>query len=170
MENMDQFKERGIVKFNQLFSLPSNDRIPGLIEKYSKIKIHALIVKILTDFQNSFNLIRPMSEEQIVSCAFAIMESAHEDNLGMEDLVIFFEGAKMAKYGRILDRLDQQTIFELMEQYREARHGEYLRINQEKQSYFKSLGPMDRGIDYIKEEEENLHKIQLERFKKNNTQ
>jgi hypothetical protein len=164
IKNLDQFKERGMVKFETVLLIPLKDRLPGLVEQYGKEKIHSLLIVLLTDFCNSFNLIRPMTPDQIVMCAFDLIDTSYEDYLSIEDFVLFFQGAKSAKYGKILDRMDQQTVFELFENYRQQRHEEYLRIKEEKESNYKSIGGGIRSSDE-KGMKELLHEAQLEHFK-----
>lgn len=163
-KNLEQFKERGVVKFESVLSIPVKDRLPGLVEQYGKEQIHGLLIILLTDFANSFNLIRPMTPDQIVTCAFEMIETSYEDYLSIEDFTLFFQGAKSGKYGKVLDRMDQQTIFEMFEVYRQRRHENYLRIKEEKESNYKSLGGgirtnEDKGM------KELLHEANLEYFK-----
>jgi hypothetical protein len=145
-KNLQQYRVNGLVKYDALLSIPYTDRLPGLIEKYGKEKVHAVIVAMLTEWVNSFNVVRPMTPDQIVSCTHEILNSSHEDYLGVEDLIIFFQGAKNGKYGKVYDRIDQQTIFEMMEVYRQQRHEEYFKIKEEKDAQFKALGPSERTV------------------------
>lgn len=167
VKNLDQFKEHGMIKFENVLSIPVTDRIPGLVEKYGKMSIHGLIVVMLTKFVNSFNLIRPMTGEQIVECAFEMIDSASEDTLSIEDFALFFQGAKSAKYGKVLDRMDQQTVFELFENYRQERHSKYLQLKYEKEAQYKSSGIRTSDEKGLKE---LLHEANLEHFKKTNSQ
>jgi hypothetical protein len=141
-ENIKQFKGSGIPLYLKLMAIP--DRIPALTIVYGQKKIHAVVTALLTSFCNSFNVIRPMSTDQIVQCAFDIIESCTEDFLAMEDLVIFFDHARLGHYGKIYDRLDQQTIFEMLEQYREKRHQAFMSHKQDEHTQFKVQGPDDR--------------------------
>jgi hypothetical protein len=88
-----------------------------------------------------------MTESQIVSCSFELMNTASEDQLSIEDLTVFFNGAVAGKYGRILDRMDQQILFELLENYRQERHISYSRLQEERHIQLKSLGPIDRSCE-----------------------
>jgi len=152
------------VKFESLLTIPVKDRLPGLIDQYGKETIHGLLIVLLTDFANSFNLIRPMTADQIVMCAFEMIDTSYEDYLSIEDFALFFQGAKSAKYGKILDRMDQQTIFELFENYRQQRHEKYLQKKEEKESNFKRIGGGIRSSDE-KGLKELLHEANLEYFK-----
>ena len=88
-----------------------------------------------------------MSADQIAFCALAIMQTAEEDRLSLNDLVVFFEGAKQSKYGRILDHIDQSVIFEHLEVYREYRHQWIMSKREEMHAQYKSMGFKDRSSD-----------------------
>lgn len=164
-KNIQQYKQNGIVKFDSLLSVPFKDRLPGLVEQYGSQKIHALLVVMLTNFCNFYNVVRPMTAEQITSCAFEIMNSSSEDYLSIEDLTIFFDGAKSSKYGRVLDHLDQHVIFEMLETYRQERHTQYQNFKEEKQSNYKSMGDNFRLCDDLTEIKNLFHQANVEYFK-----
>lgn len=106
-----------------------------------------------------------MTAEQIVSCAFEMIDSSYEDYLSIEDFSLFLQGAKSAKYGRILDRLDQQTVFELFENYRQQRHESFMRQKEEIQSQFKVSGGGIRTSEDTKDLKTLMHEANLEHFK-----
>lgn len=161
IKNLDRYKDKGIVSFKNILSIPIEDRLPGLVDKFGKEKIHGLLIILLTDFVNSFNLIRPMTAEQIVLCAFEMIDSSYEDYLSIEDFSLFFQGAKSAKYGRVLDRMDQQTIFELFENYRQQRHEKYISIKEEKEFQYKSYGSGIRTSEDTKDLKTLMHEANL---------
>lgn len=168
IKNLDQFKEKGMVKFKNLLEIPVKDRLPGLVTEYGKEKIHGLLIVLLTDFVNSFNLIRPMTADQIVACAFDLIDTSYEDYLSIEDFTLFFQGAKSAKYGKVLDRMDEQTVFELFENYRQQRHESYLRLKEEKESQYKSYGSSFRTSEDTQELKDLMHAANLGYFKNQN--
>lgn len=132
------------------------------------MRVHGLLVVMLTDFCGFYNVIRPMSADQIVSCAFDILSSSSEDFLSIEDLTLFFQGAKMGKYGKIYDRLDQQLIFEMLEIYRQERHEKYVNIQEEKHANYKAMGSMTRsGADEMQEIKNLFHQANLQYYKEN---
>lgn len=156
------------MNYENLLLIPVKDRLPGLLAEYGPKKVHGLLVVMLTQFCNCFNVIRPMTAEQIVECANEILSSSHEDYLSIEDLSIFFSGAKNGKYGKIYDRLDQQTIFEMMEIYRQERHEKYLSIKEEQNSNLKASGPQFRSSEDVQEIKELFHKANLQYYKGKN--
>lgn len=156
-----------MVKFESLLSIPLKDRMVGLVTQYGKEKIHGLLIVMLTDFCNFYNVIRPMSAIQIVDCAFELINTSIEDYLGIEDFTIFFQGAKNGKYGKIYDRLDQQIIFDMLEMYRQERHEKYMSVKEEKESNYKAAGDSFRLCDDMTELKDLFHQANLEYFKSN---
>ena len=63
-----------------------------------------------------------MRPEQIIDLTDAIIESAGEDQLAIEDLLLFLQGLLGGKYGRMYESMDMPKFFEFFEQYREQRH------------------------------------------------
>lgn len=141
---IDQYREGMIIKFDKLLSVPFVDRLPALMQTYGEEKIHVLVTVMLMDFCNNYNVVRPMNAGQIVSCAYEIMHSSKEDYLSVEDLAVFFHGAKQGKYGRILDHIDNHIIFEMLNEYRDQRHREYMRIKESQHLEVKALGTSER--------------------------
>ena len=145
-----RYKESGRPLFVNLLAI--HDRIPRLVNVYGQKLIHAVVASLLGSFCNSFNVVRPMTPEQIMQCAFDMIESANEDQLSIEDIVIFFDQARQGNYGKVYDRLDQQTIFELFESYRQARHEAFRSIQETKHLERKGQGPADRNdVDEIQQ-------------------
>lgn len=142
--NARKYLNGDVVQFDKLLSISLYDRIPNLTHVYGVEKIHAVVSALLKGFCDSYNVIRPMNSDQIIQCAYDLVLTSQDDQLSIEDYVIFFKGAKEGKYGKVLDRLDQQTIFEMLEQYRQQRYSEYLNIKDEQHTQFKGLGPTDR--------------------------
>lgn len=168
--NLEKYRENGIIKFENLLSIPFKDRLPGLVKEYGIKTIHGIIIIMLTDFCNYYNVIRPMTAEQIVDCAYEMINSSGEDYLSIEDFTIFFQVAKNGKYGKIYDRLDQQTIFDLLEVYRQERHEKYIAIKEEKESNYKAMGDKFRSCDDVTQIKDLFHQANVDYFKnKNNT-
>lgn len=163
--NIEQYREGGVIRYDKLLGIPLKDRMVGLVNQYGKEKIHGLLILMLTDFCNFYNVIRPMSATQIVDCAFELINTSIEDYLGIEDFTIFFQGAKNGKYGKIYDRLDQQLIFEMLEVYRQDRHEKYLSVKEEKESNYKATGDNFRICDDASLLKDLFHQSNLEYFK-----
>lgn len=131
-------------KYDALLSIPVSDRLPELSKKVGVSEIGKIIMAEITKFQNCYNVIRPMNADQIAQCAFSILQSSEEDFLSLQDIIIFFEGAKQGKYGKVYDRLDQQVIFDMLEIYRESRHQSLINMKEEQHSQYKTVPINDR--------------------------
>jgi hypothetical protein len=92
------------------FSLILSDGTQMSILKKDK-GIHFLgsvMIMLITDFQKSFNLIRPMDNEQVANLSMELINDYW--SYRFEDFVAFFQLAKKGVYGKILDRMDANTI------------------------------------------------------------
>jgi hypothetical protein len=143
-EIMQTYTNRGAVKFDEVLKISLHARIPNLTHVYGFKNIHKLLGAMLTAFNESMNLIRPMTADQIFECSRDLVMTTEEDQLSIEDYVLFFKGAKEGKYGRILDRMDHQTVFSMLEEYRQERHRQLIRIKDEKHQALKDTGSTER--------------------------
>lgn len=143
-EIMQTYTHRGMVKFDEVLQISLYARVPNLTHVYGFKNIHKLMGAMLTAFNESLNLIRPMTADQIFECSRDLVMTSEEDQLAIEDYVLFFKGAKEGKYGRILDRMDHQTIFSMFEEYRQERHRQMIRIKDEKHQALKGTGTTER--------------------------
>jgi hypothetical protein len=132
------------VLFDKVLSISMYSRIPHLTHVYGFDSIHDILTALLTQFSNSLNLIRPMSADQIFETSYDLVMTTQEDQLSIEDYVLFFKGAKEGRYGIIRDRMDQQTVFELLEAYRQERHRQFIAIRDEKHQQLKGSGPAEK--------------------------
>jgi hypothetical protein len=152
----------GEPNFTELMKIPVSDRLPGLAEKLGVAELGKVLMAEITKFQLCYNVIRPMNLDQIAQCAFALIQTSEEDYLSLEDVIIFFEGAKQGKYGKIFDRLDQQIIFEMFELYRQQRHENLLRIKDEMSSQHKALPINDKLSDMFESEKDKMKSANIE--------
>lgn len=96
-----------------------------------------------------------MNEEQIVELADMIIDQSHEDNLGLEDVLLFLSDLLTGKAGKIYDRLDIPTFFELFETYRQKRHDEMKSFRDDLDAQHRALPINDRFVhDSVESEKE----------------
>jgi hypothetical protein len=69
-----------------------------------------------------------------------IIEQSGEDNLALEDFLLFGQKFLVGEYGKIYDRMDVPTFFEFFEKYRQLRHEAILNVREEQHAQFKSMG------------------------------
>lgn len=158
--HLNAFKERGIIKHDKTLRIPSKDRIPALTatdDGYNQI-LTLLCARLKVTFDN-MNLKRGMNEDQIINLAEEIINESHEDNLSLEDVLLFLQQLITGKAGRILDRMDIPLFFELFEHYRQDRFLALRYIQYEAECNYKSLGDQTRTSDGRAENDANTHQV-----------
>lgn len=153
--HLSTFKERGVVSFQKILAISSSDRIPALSrtqEGRGDILV-ALTASLKSAFSN-INLRVGLNEDQLIELADAIIDQSSEDNLSLEDVLLFLQKLLVGDAGKIYDRMDIPTFFELFETYRQDRHEAILRIREEQQSQHKSFGNPNRWSEAQDKEEE----------------
>lgn len=140
-----RFKEKGEPNHLAVMSLvPKSERLPALASLYGTDKIAAVLSKAITKALNKFNLRVGMNAEQVADLAYALIDDAESDNLAIQDVMLFLDGFAMYKYGKVYDRMDMPTFFEMLEVYREKRHQEFVRYKEEQDSQYKAYGDTNR--------------------------
>jgi hypothetical protein len=146
---LQQFEKDGEVQFDLLWNILPTDRIPALSEEYSKRRMYKLIATLLKEFSISIPLpkTKKLNDTRINVCACDLMISAHEEELSIEDLILFFERTKAGNYGPIKKYLTHQIIKEKLDMYLEERRKAFSSFSQRKHSELKALGPVERICD-----------------------
>lgn len=88
-----------------------------------------------------------MNDDQVVDLAEAIIDSSHEDRLAIEDVLLFLRDMLTGKCGKIYDRMDMPTFFEMFEVYRSMRFQVKERFKEEREAQFKVVGYSNRSFD-----------------------
>lgn len=142
-----QYEQNGAPDFRQLLAIPLLDRIPGLISGYGMKRTYRMIKMLLQEFCYAIALpkSKKLSETGISGCTCDIILTAYEDQLSLEDLMLFFERAKRGKYGSFRNMLTHYSIMQKLEQYRNDRHKAYAALKEEKEAELKSRGPQERS-------------------------
>ena len=141
-----QYSTADGANFEALLSIPSSERIPALISEYGLKRMHRLLKTILNEFCYSIKL--PKSKKltetktSVVACDLILV--ADEDQMSMEDVIVFFELAKNGKYGKFKTLLTHYSIMEKLEQFRQERYTTYIRIKEKKEAEVRLLGPTER--------------------------
>ena len=125
-------------------NVPVSERLPALSKIYGTEKISGILSLAITKTLNSFNLRVGMNPNQVMELAYSLIEEAEQDQLAIQDILLFLEGLPKYKYGKVYDRMDMPTFYELFEVYREQRHQEYVNAKEEKHAQFKSMGDSNR--------------------------
>lgn len=148
-----RFKEKGeVLPMKIIEFVPVSERLPALAKLYGNDKIAAVLSKSITRALNNFNLRVAMTPEQIADLSYAILDEAEQDQLAIQDLLLFLEGMVKYKYGKVYDRMDMPTFFEMLEKYREERHLAYMNGKEEAHAQFKAMGDSNRTSQDIDKE------------------
>jgi hypothetical protein len=118
-----------------------NDRIPELIKtEVGRDNVFIALVASIKSLFNNINLRVGLNEDQMIEIAEQVIEQSHEDNLALEDFLLFGQKFLVGEYGKIYDRMDVPTFFEFFEKYRQRRHEAILNHRYEEHSQCKAEG------------------------------
>lgn len=150
---MCRYKEKGeALPLRVIELVPVAERIPALKEMYGTDKIAAVLSKQITRTLNNFNLRVGMTPEQVADLSYSILDEAESDQLAIQDILLFLDGLPKFKYGKVYDRMDMPTFFEMLEKYREERHQAYINVKEEEHAQFKAMGDSNRTSQDIDKE------------------
>jgi len=156
------FKDKGNpVPLKVIQQIRREDRLPALAKKYGEAIVGAVLSKAIQKALSNFNLRVGMTAEQVVDLAYMLIESAEEDQLALEDILLFLDGLVKNKYGKVYDRMDIPTFFELLEKYREERHKAYMDFKEEIESQHKAMGDSNRTSELLDQTEKNKHRTAM---------
>lgn len=143
---LKQFVAGDQILFEGLLAIPLSERIPGLIKEYGLKRAHRLIKMVLQEFCYSIPLPKSakLSDTKIAACACDLILAAYEDQLGLEDLIVFFEKAKQGKYGKFKGLLTHFGIMQKLEQYRLERSEVYYRLKEAQEAALKKMNEIPR--------------------------
>ena len=154
---INNFKhQNGAANFPALLCIPSDERIPAMA-KHDIRRTSMMITASLTMALESMNLARPMNEGQIMDLASAIIETAAEDNLAIEDLVLFLQKMIRGQYGPMYESMDIPKFMDKFEEYREDRYQSLRNIQEENHAQYKAL-PVNERFSEMSDTEVKKHK------------
>lgn len=125
-------------------NIPVKDRLPGLVQTYGIDKVSAILAKAITRTLANFNLRVGMNADQVLELSLQLIDSSNEDQLAFEDIMLFLDGMVKYKYGKVYDRMDMPTFFEMLEVYRDERHKDFISHKEEMESQYKAYGDSNR--------------------------
>lgn len=133
----------GIVNYPALFEIKAEDRLPELAKKDFK-QIVSIVVAGLTLSFEAMNLSRSMNDNQIIDLAETILDSSNEDNLALEDVMLFLQKLTRGEYGKLYESMDIPKFMEFFEKYREERYQAANNLRYEQNIQHKALPINDR--------------------------
>lgn len=139
---VQNYQQEGVVNYEALLSIPQSERIPGLIENYGKKTVHRLLVMMLKEFNNKLVLpkAKKLTDTKTSMAACELMLSSYEDQLSLEDVILFLQRAKAGLYGPIKNLILPSVLFDKFEMYRQARHDVFIKKKATRDAEFKAMG------------------------------
>jgi hypothetical protein len=143
------YRERGVVKYEKTLAIPFEQRIPELVKQPGgRERVSAaLATSILSAFQHIEKA--KMSADQIIELAEGIIDSAEEDQLAIEDVLLFLKDLLLGKMGKVNDKMDMPLFFELFERYRDKRYQTLEALRYEEHLNLKNMGHAPRSSNEI---------------------
>lgn len=140
---LKQYKlKNGAVNYPMVFNIPSTERLPVLYER-DFMQATALVVGAITVAFEKMNL-KNMTGAIVNDIAETILDSCGEDNLSLEDLMLFLQKLVRGLYGNI-EQLSVARFMNIFEQYRQERHEAILNYREENHVTLKKLGDNGRS-------------------------
>lgn len=144
--HLGQFKQNGVINFRAVLSIESRQRIPQLIlQEGGRNTVLIALSVALKNALGNLNMKYHMNEDQLVELADIIIDQAHEDQLALEDVVLFLQKMLAGEYGDVEFKMDSPLFFKLFEVYRQQRHDELLNVRYEQDANRKVSGRFDDG-------------------------
>lgn len=135
--------EQGSLNYPAIFSIPTDQRLAKMAENDFPGTL-AIVTAGVTLAMESLNLKFPMNALQIVDLAEAIVDTAGEDNLSLEDLMLFLQNLTRGKYNPLYESMDVPKFMGKFEIYREERHQAMVEYRENKHLAYKALGDPSR--------------------------
>ena len=135
--------EQGALNYPAIFSIPTDQRLAKMSENDFPGTL-AIVTAGVTLAMESLNLKFPMNALQIVDLAEAIIDTAGEDNLSLEDLMLFLQNLTRGKYNPLYESMDVPKFMGKFEIYREERHQAMVEYRENKHLAYKALGDPSR--------------------------
>jgi hypothetical protein len=135
--------KNGEVNFPAIFTVPSTERLPALVEK-DFLNATALVVGALTMAFEKMNFKRKMDGVLVNNIADEIIDTCDEDNLSLEDLVLFLQNLVRGKYGN-LEEVSVSRFMNMFTKYRDERHLAIVEFRENEHLELKALGDANRS-------------------------
>lgn len=137
--------QNGAINYPVILSVPSSERLP-VLAKADFTRLNMIIIAALTMAFEAMNMKRGMNEFQILNLAEEIIDTASEDNLSIEDLMLFLQNIVRGKYKLSYESFDIPKFMELFEIYRQERHSAFLRLREDEHLQHKGMGDAERDV------------------------
>lgn len=135
--------QSGAVNFPAIFAIPTDQRIAKMAEIDFAETLRTVAAGV-TLAMEALNLKYPMNGLQIVDLSDAIIDTSSEDNLSLEDLMLFLQNLTRGKYNPLYESMDVAKFMEKFEIFRQERHEAVVEWRENKHLEYKALGDPNR--------------------------
>ena len=140
---LKQYKHKsGEVNYPAVFTVPSSERLPALYER-DFMHATALVVGAITMAFEKMRF-KNMDGGLLNDIAEEVLDSSGEDNLSLEDLVLFLQGMVRGKYG-VIDSMSVSKFMKLFDDYREERTEAIRNFRMNEHLQYKGMGDSNRS-------------------------
>jgi hypothetical protein len=145
--HMFRYIDRQGVKYGDLLRVPSESRIPAMMQR-DQVSCMKFINAATSMFLQSHNV----NPSACIMISSSIMMEAGQDNLSLEDLVIFLMRLNSGQHGKFYGEVTPSAFMEKFEEYRQERHEAIISIREEQAAQHKSEGYSGRESDNTSDE------------------
>lgn len=143
---LKQYKfKTGEINYPAVFTVPSAERLPALYER-DFMHATALVVGALTMAFEKMRF-KNMDGGVINDIAEEVLISSGDDNLSLEDLVLFLQNMTRGKYGHI-ESMSVAKFMNLFDKYRDERHLAILEYRENQHLQHKGIGDANRTAKF----------------------
>lgn len=158
IHRLSGFKVQGIVQYDRTLAIQSASRIPALTSTTDGYNtVFTVLTIAIKKAMDNMNLRLGMDERQLMTLAETIIDESNEDQLAIEDVLLFLQQLVRGKTEKIFDRMDIPSFMERFEVYRENRHRALIQVREEEQAQYKGYGDNTRLSDEHDLEKEYMH-------------
>lgn len=139
---LKQYKHKtGEINYPAVFTVPSIERLPALYEK-DFMQATALVVGAITMAFEKMRF-KNMDGKLLNDIAEEVLDTSGEDNLSLEDLVLFLQGMVRGKYG-VMENMSVSKFMKLFDEYRLERTNAICEFRLNEHLQFKGMGDSTR--------------------------
>lgn len=141
---LKQYREpSGNINFPAVMSVPLSERLPALYKR-NFLEATALVGMGLASAFDRMVFKKKPTGEMVNEIAEEILNTSDEDNLSLEDLMLFLQGLVRGKYGEIQE-LSISRFMKLFDGYRDERHFAILEYRENQHIQYKGMGSAERS-------------------------
>lgn len=147
--------QNGSPNFLKLFTIPAGERLPAMAKNDFEGTLDIVLAGVTLAIE-SMNLKRGLNASQINDLAEEILDSSHEDNLSLEDLILFMQRLVRGQYGELYESMDIPKFMTLFGKYRDERWEEGIKQRDLKHEEYKNLGDPSRQNGQLTDFDQHL--------------